>query len=280
MSQGNADQIAYWNARAGNTWAELQEKLDHQFAPLTAILLEAAAPAPGEHVIDVGCGCGDTTIQLARLVGPSGHVTGADISEPMAARAQERIAAAGLAQAEVVVTDASVASLGPADLLFSRFGVMFFADPAAAFANLRKAMNAGGRMLCCAWRPMTESPWFHVGLAAARTVLPPSPPGDPLAPGPFAFADPDRVTKLLGRAGWRDVAMVPRDVNMRLAGPGQAVAAANGAMRIGPVARMVAEADPALMPQVRDAVAAALQAYDGPDGIVLSGAVWLISGRA
>jgi SAM-dependent methyltransferase len=280
MPDLNADQIAYWNTRAGDSWVAMQEKLDRQFAPLTAILLEAAAPRPGEHVLDIGCGCGDTTLQLARLVAPSGLVTGADISHPMTTRAKARIAEAGIANASVIVADASTADLPPADLLFSRFGVMFFADPVAAFANLRKAMKPGGRMLCAAWRPMPESAWFSVALAAARTVLPPLPPADPLAPGPFAFADPARVTGILSLAGWTDPVMTPRDVKLAVAGPGEVAEAADFAMRIGPVARMLAEADPALAPAVREAIAEAFAPYDGPGGVQLGGAIWLMSARA
>ena len=280
--QDNAAQIAYWNDRAAVTWTTFQERLDTLFEPLTALALDAAAPAPGERIIDIGCGCGATVLALAGRVGPTGQVLGLDISEPMAARARERIGDAGLANAQVVVSDAAVHAFPPAsaDLLFSRFGVMFFADPTAAFANLRGAIRPGGRLLCAAWRPLAENPWFTVPMQAARALLPPQPPADPDAPGPFAFANPDRTSGIFRDAGWRDVALTRQDVPMRFAAAGEIDRATEFATRVGALARMLAEVDPALRPRIRSAVADALRAYDSPAGISLSGSIWLISARA
>lgn len=279
-SAGNAAQIAFWNEQAGANWTALQEHLDTVFAPLTAIALHAAAPAAGEHVLDAGCGCGATTLELARLVGPAGHVLGLDVSQPMTTRASQRIAAAGLTNAEILVADATTATLPAVDLLFSRFGVMFFADPVAAFANLRRAMRPGGRLLCAVWRPLAENPWFHVPLTAVRGLLPPQPPPEPFAPGPFAFADPERVTGILTQVGWRDVAMTPRDVPMPMAPRNEIAQATEFAMRIGAVARMLAEADPDVRARAQAAISRAMQAHDGPEGIVLVGSIWLLSARA
>jgi ubiquinone/menaquinone biosynthesis C-methylase UbiE len=279
--QGNAAQIAYWNDKAAETWTALQDRIDALFTPLTARALEAASPQPGEHVIDVGCGCGATVLELARLVGPQGRVLGVDVSEPMAARARQRIAAAGFGNAQVLVSDASAHAFesGRASLLFSRFGVMFFADPAAAFANLRRAMRQGGRLLFAAWRPMAENTWFSVPFQAAIHLLPPAPPLDPEAPGPFAFANPERVSRILGAAGWTDVVATRHDVPMRLAGPGQIAEAAAFATRVGALARALADAPPNLKAQAEQAIAEALPAYDTPDGVYLSGSIWLVSAR-
>ncbi len=280
--QDNAAQIAYWNDRAGATWTALQERIDAMFVPITAAALDAAAPAAGERVIDIGCGCGATVLALAGRVGPAGRVLGLDVSAPMAARATERIAAAGLGNAEVRVTDASThdfAGYG-ADLLFSRFGVMFFADPSSAFANLRTGVRPGGRLLCAVWRPIVENAWFAVPLDAALPLLPPQPPADPDAPGPFALANPDRVRGILTRAGWREVALRPLDVSMPVTGPGQFDEAVEFATRVGALARILAEVDPDLRSRARDAVAAALAPHDGPEGVTLGGAIWLVSARA
>lgn len=282
MTDGNADQIAYWNDRAAVTWTAFQDRLDAAFSGLTSLAVEAAAPAPGERAIDVGCGCGATVLELARRVGPVGHVLGLDVSAPMAARARERIAAEGLAHARVLVADASshAAPEGEADLLFSRFGVMFFADPAGAFANLRRAMRPGGRMLCAAWRSLAENAWFGVPLDAARDLLPPQPPAEPHAPGPFGFADPERVRSVMAAAGWRDVGLSARDVPVRFAAPGELDAAAEFATSVGALARMLAEADDDVRRVARQRVRDALAAHDGADGVVLGGAIWLISARA
>jgi SAM-dependent methyltransferase len=281
-SEGNAAQIAYWNDRAADNWTALQERLDKVFTPLTAAALEAASPQAGERVIDIGCGCGATVLELARRVGPNGHVRGLDISVPMAARAQERIAAAGFDNAEVLVSDASTHAFpqGETDLLFSRFGVMFFADPAGAFANLRRAMRPGARMLCAVWRPMVENSWFTVPLEAARPLLPPQPAPDPLAPGPFAFSNQDRVHAVMQQAGWRDIDMQKRDVPMPIAGPGEVAEAADFATRLGALARILGELEPDLRPRVAELVLEAMRGHDGPNGITLGGAIWLVSARA
>jgi SAM-dependent methyltransferase len=280
--QDNAAQIAYWNDKAAVTWTAFQERLDALFEPLTALALDAAAPLPGEHVIDIGCGCGATLLALADRVGPTGQVLGMDISQPMAARARERIATAGLTNARVLISDAAVHAFPPAgaDLLFSRFGVMFFADPVAAFANLRRAMRPNGRLLCAAWRPLADNPWFMVPLQAARALLPPQPPADPDAPGPFAFADKDRTLGIFADAGWEDVTLTRHDVPMRFAASGQIEQATDFATRVGALGRMLAEEGPESRARVRLAVTDALEAYDGPAGITLSGSIWLISARA
>ena len=280
--QDNTAQIAYWNDRAAVTWTAMQDRLDTMFVPLTARAVDAAAPASGERVIDVGCGCGATVLELARRVGPDGRVVGVDVSEPMAARARERIAAAGLANAQVMVSDASTHNFetGAADLLFSRFGVMFFADPAAAFANLRRAVRRDGRLLFACWRPMAENDWFKVPAQAAAHLLPPGPPVDPDAPGPFAFANPDRVRHILGSAGWTNVTLTRQDIPMRLAGPGQIAEAASFATRVGSLARALAESTQQVKDSVAQAIAAVLPGYDGTDGICLSGSIWLVSARS
>jgi SAM-dependent methyltransferase len=276
---GNADQIAYWNEKAASTWTEFQTRIDSVFTPLTALALQAAAPAVGERVIDIGCGCGATVLELARLVGPEGHVLGVDVSEPMAARAMQRVAEAGLTQARIEVSDASIRDMTGtgADLLFSRFGVMFFADPVAAFANLRTAMRSDGRLLFACWRPLADNSWFHVPLDAARDLLPPQPPADPIAPGPFAFADADRVRAILTQAGWRDADAVRHDVPMHL---GPLTEAIPFATRVGALARLLAEAAPDVRQAAEAAVAAALRARDTPEGVILGGSIWLVSARA
>jgi SAM-dependent methyltransferase len=279
--QENSAQIEYWNEKAAVTWTAMQDRLDAMFVPLTALALDVAAPAAGQRVVDVGCGCGATVLELARRVGPAGQVLGVDVSAPMAARARQRIAAAGLGNAQVLVSDASTHRFEPAqaDLLFSRFGVMFFADPVAAFGNLRSAMRPNGRLLFATWRPMAENAWFSVPAKAAAPLLPPAPPMEPDAPGPFAFANPDRVRRILDAAGWTDVALTRQDVPMRLAGPGQVAEAADFATRVGSLARALANATPELKAQVSTAVATALARHDGPEGVCLTGSIWLVSAR-
>src|ERR1700753_1453003 len=196
----NADQIKYWNGPTGHKWTQFQADMDHNLADATAGVLRFAAAKPGEHVLDVGCGAGQTTLLLARAVGLSGRVLGVDIPQPMLAAAGK--AAAELPNVRFVEGDASRHPFEQqCDLAFSRFGVMLFDDPPAAFANIRGALKPGGRLAFVCWRPAMENEWVSVPLAAAKDLLPAQPPPDPLAPGPFAFADPQRVRDVLGKGG-------------------------------------------------------------------------------
>ena len=279
-----AEQIAYWNDATAAHWTTLQARIDHVFSPITALAMEAASPRPGERALDIGSGCGATVLELARRVGPQGQVCGIDISVPMSACARERIAAAGLATADIVVGDAATHAFVAADrdLLFSRFGVMFFADPHAALANLLRATRGGGRLAWVAWRHLAENPWFAVPLQAALPLLPAAPPADPLAPGPFAFADADRVRHLLRTAGWQNVKLVRHDVPLRLAAADDVAGAADLVTCMGPLARRLARSNPnpALKTAVRASLEAALSTHVAAGGIVLTASTWIISAYA
>jgi len=268
----NAEQITYWNAAAGPVWVAMQVALDHQLDPLGERAIEALAPAAGERIIDVGCGCGSTSMALAARVGPSGRVLGVDISEPMLAVARGRAAAAGLEQAAFALADAQTHAFAPADAMFSRFGVMFFADPAAAFANIRKALG-GGRLTFVCWRAFADNPWMFLPMAAALPLLPAPPePPSPDAPGPFAFADRDKVAGILRQAGFGSIQIEPHDQPIGWPDLDEAV---GGTLNVGPLGRVVRE-HPTLAEPIRDAVRAALAAHAGPDGVKLASATWIV----
>src|SRR5215475_10545722 len=184
----NADQIAYWNGAAGQRWTDRQAVQDVILAGVSQILIDRARPAPGERAIDVGCGCGATTIALAERVAPSGFVLGVDISEPMLSRARER--APRSLPLTFVQADATVYPFDPQnfDLLVSRFGVMFFAEPAVSFSNLRRAMRPEGRVTFACWRDPRENPWMTISLQAVYQHVPKLPQLGPEDPSPFAFA--------------------------------------------------------------------------------------------
>jgi SAM-dependent methyltransferase len=259
----------------------MHEPIDRLFADLTQTVLDYAAPQPGERVIDIGCGSGTTVLALAQRVGPGGFVLGADISRQSIDKARQRIAAAGLSHAEASVCDVSVHAFAPGrfDLAFSRFGVMFFADPVATFINLRGGMKRGGRLTFAVFRTPQENPWGTGPVAAVRHLLPPMTPLAPDAPGQFAWADAARVRRILEGAGFADVSLTPHDLAMRLAGPGGAAEAAHFAMSLGPIARAMAGTT-AVDPQpIREGLEAFFRNHDGPQGIVLPGALWIVRAR-
>ena len=240
-----------------------------------------ATPQPGERILDIGCGPGTTVLELARRVGPDGHVLGADVSKLSVARARERIAAAGLRHAEVIVADASVHPFPPDsfDLTFSRFGIMFFSDPVAAFANVRRAMKPGGRLALAVFRPASETLWPHAPLEPVRHLLPPIPAPGPEEPGPFSWADPARVHRILGGAGFSEVSLTPLDPVIQLAGPAGEAEAANFVMAMGPLARVLPSLSAAQRENVRATLEVYFRGHAASQGIVLPAEIWVVRAR-
>jgi SAM-dependent methyltransferase len=274
-SAGNAAQIEFWNASAGETWAAFQTQLDRQLEPLGAEAMRVLAAAPGERILDIGCGCGHTAFALAEHVGASGSVLGIDISEPMLAVAAQRPPAAGGAAPRFKLADAQAEDFAePAfDAVFSRFGVMFFSDPVAAFANIRSALRPGGRLAFVCWRPLAENPWMHAPMDAARPVLPPLPPSDPTAPGPFAFADAERVRAILSESGFSSVRITPFDARI---GSGDLDETMALMARVGPLGAALRE-NPDRADAVMNLVRSAMATYVTPKGVLMPAAVWIVS---
>jgi SAM-dependent methyltransferase len=273
---GNAAQIDFWNATAGQTWVAFQAQLDRQLEPLGAAAMRALAPRRGERILDIGCGCGHTSHALAAQVGPAGGVFGVDISQPMLAVAAAR--SSGTSTPVVRLADAQDYDLGKAgfDGAFSRFGVMFFHDPVVAFANIRRALKPDGRLAFVCWRPLGENPWMYVPMEAARPLLPPLPASDPTAPGPFAFADPARVRAILTEAGFGAVTIAPFDTRIGSGGMEETLAICR---RVGPLGAALRE-NPDHAEAVMGVVREALAAYLTSDGVLLPAAVWIVSAIA
>ncbi len=275
----NADQIAFWNGDAGAKWVAQQVRLDAMLAPIGDAVQKAANVQSGEHILDVGCGCGDTSIKLAKLAGASGGVLGADVSATMLALAKRRAADA---KANITFAEADAAThkfdAQAFDLLFSRFGVMFFADPDAAFANMHKALKATGRVAFACWRDWRENEWVRVPMMAVRPHVPPQPQLGPEDPGPFAFADAARVRRILANGGFDAITLTPFDTKVEIgASLDEAVAYLQ---EFGPISRALSDASPAQKEQAAKALREALAPYAKTAPITLGAAVWIVTAKA
>jgi SAM-dependent methyltransferase len=237
---------------------------------------------PGENILDIGCGCGETSIDLGHRVAPYGRVLGIDISGPMLERARYSVGVLGLANVSFENADAQTHPFpdGAFNLVFSRFGVMFFIDPTAAFANLRRTLKKGGRLAFVCWQDIRLNPWMLVPLmAAAQHIALPTPPA-PDAPGPFALADPDRVRRIVEGAGFLDVNLESVKTELVIGGTEDMDVAVNFLMRIGPAATALREAAPEIMPQVAESIHDALVPYfQHGRGVTMEAAAWVVSGR-
>ena len=276
----NADQIAFWNGVAGRHWTERQAAQDALLAPVTEKVIESARASPGERVLDIGCGCGDTTIALARQVGARGHVLGIDISVPMLQRARQ-LTPKDL-PVDYVLADATVYPFDPAsfDLLASRFGVMFFADPVLSFANLRRALRPSGRLAFACWREPRENGWMMTPLMAVYKHVPKLPQPGPEDPGPFAFASEERVRRILGDAGFADIKMKACPLTFDVAIGKGIDGAVEGALQIGPASRALEGHPPDVVAAGIQSIREALAPFAKGQSVLLPGAIWVVTARA
>jgi SAM-dependent methyltransferase len=277
MTTANAAQHDSWNGDNGLRWVARADERDRVLAPVADALLSAAAPTRGEHVLDIGCGCGATTLAAAHLVGSTGSATGIDLSQPMLEVAHTRTTdAAACGYISFVAGDAQTHPfrLASADLIISRFGTMFFADPRAAFTNMATALRPGGRICLATWRPLLDNQWLVVPGAAllGHTDLP---AGEPDEAGMFAQSDPDRVTATLTASGLADIRFEPTTVTFDL---GNLDSAVDYLADSGPGRRLLetlpeGPARQAALADVRDALAD----YEHGGTVRLDGAIWLIT---
>ena len=273
--------VEYWNQVSGPKWVRLQEALDATIEDIGRHAIEALSPAEGEALLDVGCGCGTTSLELARKVGASGSVLGVDISAPMLARARQRAADVNLDHLSFLEADVQTHGFeeGSFDAAFSRFGVMFFSDPVEAFSNVKAALKPGGRMAFACWQALADNPWLSVPLDAVKEHVDVDPPSDPHAPGPFAFADGRRVRSILERAGFDDVRAFPLEGELALGGALDVDQTADFCLQLGPTSKALQDADEATRRAAMASVREAIAPRATERGCLFPFAAWLVSGR-
>jgi SAM-dependent methyltransferase len=269
--------------KGGEAWVRMQDRTDQLVDPPGRVAMDRLGVVAGERVLDVGCGCGQTLLELAELVGPRGHVLGVDISPPMLARARERVA--DRPTVALALGDAQTHAFAPGafDALYSRFGVMFFDDARAAFRNLRTAARPGGRLSFVCWQELAKNPWAARPLEAVMRLLPPSAMPDMLRegrPGPFFLSEPARVRAILGDAGWSDVSVEPFEMPLHLGGAATLDEAVAYSLQIGPAARAMTGAPEALAPALEAALREALAPFASARGVFLDGAAFVVRARA
>ena len=278
----NADQAEYWNSASGQKWITWQDALDQHLAPLTELLMRRAGVRPGECVIDVGCGTGTTTVQLAAAVGAHGSVLAIDISEPLLAAARRRCLHGGHANVRLTRADAQTHRFerGCHDRVVSRFGVMFFDTPVSAFRNLLSALRPGGRLSFVSWGPLEANPWFALPLHLGIERLGPPQPQPPRAPGPLALSEPDYIDLVLSGAGFAAVRIDHTDTQL----PGARTARDEAELMslFGPLARLLRErgADETTRLALVDQLADRLAPYATADGVRLPAAVHMVTAAA
>ncbi len=277
----NADMRNFWNGDGGEKWLRFQETMDTNFMPFGRRAMAAAAILPGERVLDVGCGCGDTSHELARCVGPDGRVLGIDISEPILARAMSRTKSVTEGNVDFECGDAQVLRLeaGAYDVVFSRFGVMFFDDPVAAFKNLRRGLKSGGRIAFVCWQPAKDNEWVSTSLGVVANHAPlPTPPG-PEKPGGLSFGDPERVNRILTASGYTGVAIdgfeTPFTVGSNV---DEAVAFLT---QMGPASGAIAQsgAGETIKSRIAADLGVALGPYETELGVTMGSATWVVTAR-
>ena len=274
---GNEAQIAYWNGPGGQSWVKRQDAQEAGLEPVSAALVARANVQAGERAIDIGCGTGMTSAELARRVGPKGQVLGIDVSEPMLARARLRLDPAVPLAFQLADATTHEFPRGAFDLLFSRFGVMFFADPARSFANLRTALKPGGRLAFACWRRPDENPWMGLPLQAAAPHLPPQPRPGPEDPGPFSFGREERVRRILETAGFAAIGHEPVDFAFDIARGHGLDEAVSTATSIGPASRILQGQPPEVVAAVAAAVRRALEPHVRGDSVPLAAAIWIVT---
>lgn len=277
----NSEMSEYWNGDGGRKWLHFQDRIDASLIPFGQQAMEAAEIVTGERVLDIGCGCGDTSFEIARRVGPDGHVQGIDISERILAQARGRAVSSVASNVAFECADAQPHRFDSMafDVVYSRFGIMFFDDPVAAFSNIRQAIKPGGRMAFICWRPINANQWVRLPLEVAANHLPLPPQSSPEEPGPFSFGDSNRVLQILAAAGFVNTSIEQYDTTFNVgASLDEAVTFLT---HIGPASSAIGSPDVDDTSRTRTVAELrnTLASYKTVNGVELEAATWVVTAR-
>ncbi|MEP6358698.1 MAG: class I SAM-dependent methyltransferase [Halioglobus sp.] len=277
----NAEQIEYWNGDAGRRWAEEDDTMAQLLRPISEALIAYAKLDGCRSALDIGCGGGSQSVMLADELGEGACVTGVDISQPMLAVAEGKAAAPGHGRAAMDFVQADAATYeflaGKFDLIFSRFGVMFFDDPVSAFTNIRTALQPGGRVVFCCWQPAKANDWTRIPLQAALQHVPAPAQADPDAPGPFAFSNPERVHDILQSSGFADISVEPYSTSLHFGKTSTLAQSVRELAMIGPVSRLLVGQEADVLEKVFGSMEDVLAPHYRDGTLSLTGAVWFVT---
>jgi SAM-dependent methyltransferase len=278
-AEPNREQLEFWDSNEnGKIWIKHQALLDGQLESFSRVMFDQADIRPGLSVVDVGCGCGTDTLTAARQVSPIGRVLGLDLSRLMLARAIGRAAQAELFQAHFLQADAQTYEFEPGsvDRIISRFGIMFFADPVAAFANLARALAPAGQMTFLTWQAVDKNPWMMLPVVEALQLIKMDLPTDPHAPGPFTFADADRLARILLEAGFARTEIEAYEPRLVVAGGRTLDDAVDFVMEFLPMRRALKTASVEEREHVHEAIRGAIGPYESSGGVIMPSAAWIV----
>ena len=275
----NAKQRDEWNDTTGRRWLERHARIDQQIAPFGRRAMDRADIRVGDRILDVGCGCGETTIDLARRAGDAGFAMGIDISTILVEAARKLAQKSGVANVRFEAADAQTHRFptGNFDLVFSRFGIMFFDDPEAAFRNLRSALKPGGRLAFVCWPAPQENLFVTIPkTAAARHITLPA-SSEPNAPGPFAFGDSDRVRQILTRSGFSAIDV---DRGSEKVGGGSLDETTEMLLQLGPLGDLLDSLDAGTRQAIRADIQSGLRPFETAGRVRFDAIAWLVTARA
>ncbi len=271
----NAPQIEYWNGPAGERWARLADSQDVMLEALGLAAMDACDIQPGHTVLDAGCGSGTTTFKIAHRVGAKGRVLGIDLSASMLDVGRARLESLGVDG--VTFDNKDIATYpfekGTFDRVYSRFGVMFFVDPVAAFTNIRNGIKSGGRLAFVCWQALNKNPWMEIPFNVALRHVPAPPPADPEAPGPTAFADPERVRRILSTAGFDEIDL--KSLEITLPFEADVRSTAQKLVQLGAASRLLSNESEDIKARVEDDLCEAIAEYQTDTGVKIGSATWI-----